>query len=261
MAYTTVTYTFSNNTTADATQVNQNFTDLINGLSDGTKDISINALTAAGTATLNGNVNLGNSSSDDLTITAALAGSVSVKANATYEVGSSTLGLLSIYFGATGSYTVRLKASASQSATYTLTLPTTAGSADTVPSNDGSGNLSWLNVKSGTYTPTATGVTNIVTGGITIRTCMYLRIGSIVQVSGNIDIDPTSTGNTQFGLTLPISSDFTVSEDAAGTIGVVNGSTDGVVTADTTNNRLDFLVSMGTASNSTFCFTAMYVIK
>lgn len=144
MAYTTVTYTFSNSTTADATQVNQNFTDLINGLSDGTKDISVNAITAAGTATLNGNVNLGNSSSDDLTITAALAGSVSVKTNATYNVGSSTLGLLSIYLGATGSYTVRLTPSASQSATYTLTLPTTAGTKGYIPYNsDGSGTLTW----------------------------------------------------------------------------------------------------------------------
>lgn len=144
MAYTSVTYTFSNSTTADATQVNQNFTDLVNGLSDGTKDISVNAITAAGTTTLNGNVNLGNSSSDDLTITAALAGSVSVKTNATYNVGSSTLGLLSIYLGATGSYTVRLTPSASQSATYTLTLPTTAGTKGYIPYNsDGSGTLTW----------------------------------------------------------------------------------------------------------------------
>lgn len=143
MAYTTVTYTFSNSTTADATQVNQNFTDLINGLSDGTKDLSVSALTAAGTSTLNGNVNLGNSSSDDLTITAALAGSISVKTTATYNVGSSTLGLLSIYLGGASSYTVRLLASASQSATYTLTLPTTAGTKGYAPYNSGSGALTW----------------------------------------------------------------------------------------------------------------------
>lgn len=143
MAYTTVTYTFSNSTTADATHVNQNFTDLINGLSDGTKDLSVAALTAAGTATLNGNVNLGNSSSDDLTITAALAGSVSVKTNATYNVGSSTLGLLSIYLGGASSYTVRLLASASQTATYTLTLPVTAGTKGYAPYNSGSATLTW----------------------------------------------------------------------------------------------------------------------
>ena len=145
MAYTAVTYTFSNSTTADATQVNQNFTDITNGLSDGTKDISVNAITGAGTATFNGAVNLGNASSDDLTIAAALASTLSVKTNASYNVGSSTLGLLSVYLGATGSYTARITPSASQSATYTLTLPTTVGTKGHVPYNsDGSGALTWV---------------------------------------------------------------------------------------------------------------------
>lgn len=54
MAAITVTYTFSNGTTADATQVNTNFTDILNGLSDGTKDISIGALTVATTSSHTG---------------------------------------------------------------------------------------------------------------------------------------------------------------------------------------------------------------
>jgi hypothetical protein len=48
MAAPSVTYTFANSTTADATQVNQNFTDILNGLSDGTKDLSVSQVTAAG---------------------------------------------------------------------------------------------------------------------------------------------------------------------------------------------------------------------
>jgi hypothetical protein len=48
MAAPSVTYTFANSTTADATQVNQNYTDLVNALSDGTKDISVAQVTAAG---------------------------------------------------------------------------------------------------------------------------------------------------------------------------------------------------------------------
>jgi hypothetical protein len=39
MGYAVVTYTFANNTNSDATQVNQNFTDLTAGLSDGSKDL------------------------------------------------------------------------------------------------------------------------------------------------------------------------------------------------------------------------------
>ena len=73
MANVSVSYTFSNSTTADATQVNQNFTDIINGTSDGTKDFSISALTCAGNVTFNGNTTIGNASSDDLTVTASLA--------------------------------------------------------------------------------------------------------------------------------------------------------------------------------------------
>lgn len=194
MAYTTVTYTFSNSTTADATQVNQNFTDLINGLSDGTKDLSVSALTAAGTATLNGNVNLGNSSSDDLTITAALAGSVSVKTNATYNVGSSTLGLLSIYLGGASSYTVRLLASASQSATYTLTLPTTAGTKGYIPYNGGSGTLSWA--------PYCNGV-NAVSDAYTILDDDGYKIIAVTCGASNRTITlPTAADNTGREITI-----------------------------------------------------------
>ena len=96
----TVTYTFSNSTTSDATQVNQNFTDVINGISDGTKDLSISALTVAGNASFSGTVTLGNASSDDLTFTGSLASSIPIKTTNTYNIGSSTLGLASVYLGA-----------------------------------------------------------------------------------------------------------------------------------------------------------------
>lgn len=137
MAGPSVTYTFSNSTTADATQVNQNFTDLINGLTDGTKDLSISALTAAGTATLNGNINLGNATGDDLTITASLASSISIKTTFSYDVGSATIGIKSIYFGSNDSAakSVRL-ISGAVGTSYTLTLPTG------VPSTDGSALIS-----------------------------------------------------------------------------------------------------------------------
>lgn len=69
MAFISVSNTFSNGTTADATQVNTNFSDIIAGLSDGTKDISISALTVAGTATLNGNMVFGNAAGDTITVT------------------------------------------------------------------------------------------------------------------------------------------------------------------------------------------------
>jgi len=125
MANITVTNTFANSTTADATQVNQNFTDIINGTSDGTKDFSISALTVAGAATLNGNVTLGNASGDDITVTGSLAGSIPIKTTFNSDIGAATLGLKSIYLGSDDSaaFSVRVIAG-TMGASYTLTLPT-----------------------------------------------------------------------------------------------------------------------------------------
>tara|TARA_R110000868_G_scaffold62962_3_gene189957 strand:- start:10856 stop:12025 length:1170 start_codon:yes stop_codon:yes gene_type:complete len=120
MANVSVTNTFTNATTADASQVNQNFTDIINGTSDGTKDFSISALTVAGTLTANGNVNLGNSSGDDLTVTASLASSLPIKTTASYDIGSATLGLRALYLGLS-TFTTKLATAATS--TYTFTLP------------------------------------------------------------------------------------------------------------------------------------------
>lgn len=125
MAYPAVTYTFSNSTVADATQVNQNFTDLINGLSDGTKDLSISALTVAGTTTLNGAVNVGNTTGDDVTITGYIASSMIPKTNQTYDIGTADLGLRALYLGvaSAGALTAKVIASASIAADRIFTVP------------------------------------------------------------------------------------------------------------------------------------------
>lgn len=145
MASPSVTYTFANSTTADATQVNQNFTDLINGVTDGTKDLSISAFTCAGTATLNGHVNLGNASADDLTITASLASTIGIKTTNSFDIGSSTLGLRSLYLADAGSAgrTTRVLG-ATIASSYTLTLPTSAGTAGYNTVNLGTGTLAFL---------------------------------------------------------------------------------------------------------------------
>lgn len=127
MAAPSVTHTFSNGTAFDATQVNTNFTDIINGVADGTKDLSINALTCAGTATFNGNVTLGNASADDLTFTGSLASTIPVKTNATYNIGSATLGLAGVFIGSSSTFTTKIAAAAT--ASWTMTLPAVVGTA------------------------------------------------------------------------------------------------------------------------------------
>ncbi len=97
MAAPSVTYTFTNGTTADATEVNQNFTDVINGVSDGTKDITVNLFTANGAATFNGAVTLGNATGDDITVTGYVASSIIPKTNAASDLGSSSLNWQALY--------------------------------------------------------------------------------------------------------------------------------------------------------------------
>jgi hypothetical protein len=145
VASPSVTYTFANSTTADATQVNQNFTDIINGISDGTKDLSISALTCAGTATFNGNVAVGNSSADTLTITAVLSSSIGIGTTYLYDIGSATVGLRSVYLGSADSAARSTRViGATVASSWTLTLPTTTGTADQILSTNGSGVTTWV---------------------------------------------------------------------------------------------------------------------
>ena len=125
MATPSVTNIFVSGTTADSGQVNTNFQDLLNALTDGNNDLSIAALTCSGTTTLNGSVNLGNAGADDLSISASLASNIPIKTNDTYDFGSATLGLQNIFLGGTGG-TTAIKGAASIT-TYTMTLPGTAG--------------------------------------------------------------------------------------------------------------------------------------
>lgn len=122
MAAPAVTYTFSNGTTSDASQVNTNFTDLINALTDGTSDIHVGTLNAEGACTFDGAVTLGDATADDITFTGSLASSIPVKTNATYNLGSSTSALASVYLGNGSNKTLRLLPG-TIGTSWTLTFP------------------------------------------------------------------------------------------------------------------------------------------
>jgi hypothetical protein len=97
MAAPSVTHTFSNGTTADATQVNTNFNDVINALTDGNSDLTFSALTAQGATALNGTVALGNATGDTITFTGYVAGSIIPSSNAAVVLGSSSLSFSGLY--------------------------------------------------------------------------------------------------------------------------------------------------------------------
>jgi hypothetical protein len=92
---------------------------------------------------------------------------------------------------------------------------------------------------SGTYTPTLTGVTNIQ--GLVAFVCQYVQLGDVVTVSGQINLDPTSTGDTAFGISLPVASNF-ASRTQCGGILTTGESVGGPMSAfgiyaDATNDR------------------------
>lgn len=138
MAFPSVTYTFTNGSTADATQVNQNYTDLINGLSDGTKSLNVSAITALSTVTLSGNVTVGLSSTNTLTINSSIAANIVFQTNGSFDLGGSTIGAKSLYLGGTSTFTTRLLG-ATLGASYTYTFPASAGTTGQSVKTDGVG--------------------------------------------------------------------------------------------------------------------------
>lgn len=109
----------------------------------------------------------------------------------------------------------------------------------------------------GTYTPTLTNTTNL--SASTAYQCQYMRVGSVVTVSGKVDVDPTGAGSCVLGVTLPVSSDIGAQEDVAGTAAcpAVSGTAVAIL-GDVTNNRATFeWIAVDTANRSLF-FTFTY---
>ena len=121
MATPVVTYSFTNGSTSDATQVNTNFTDVINAFTNGSADLAIGTLTVAGAVTFNGNVTLGNASADDITFTGAVESHIPFGTNATYDIGAATLAPRSLYLG-NGTKSTRIIAG-TVGTSWTFTLP------------------------------------------------------------------------------------------------------------------------------------------
>lgn len=115
------------------------------------------------------------------------------------------------------------------------------------------------NLNSGTYTPTLTNVTNV--SASTAYKCQWLRVGNTVTVSGKIDIDSTSPGALEVGVSLPVASNFANEEDCAGTGTEVTASPDPLwIKADATNNRASFNQNNTDITNHSHYFTFTYEV-
>lgn len=112
---------------------------------------------------------------------------------------------------------------------------------------------------SGTYTPTLTNVTNVAAS--TAYTCQYLRVGSVVTVSGKIDIDPTAAGAVELGISLPVSSNFAALEDCGGTASAnaIAGQV-AAIAADAVNDRAKLIYIAVDLTNQPMYFSFTYRI-
>lgn len=104
----------------------------------------------------------------------------------------------------------------------------------------------------GVYTPTLTGVSNI--GAVVVQGVdwPYMRVGSVVTVSGQINIDPTASATTTtVRISLPIASNFTNDNSGcAGTMVETGGASNvGAIRPDSTNNEA-LIIFVPTATNA-----------
>ena len=112
---------------------------------------------------------------------------------------------------------------------------------------------------SGVYTPTLTNVTNVAAS--TAYQCQYMRVGSVVTVSGRVDIDATAAGAEELGMSLPVASNFGALEDCGGTAAATTASEYPMyIQADIANNRAAFRATKVDTSNHAHYFSFTYRI-
>lgn len=148
--------------------------------------------------------------------------------------------------------------------TVTLTLATDGRIYGTALHNNAGAVTGTVNqyIASGTYTPTATNVTNAPS--CSVSECQWMRVGNTVIVSGAVTTGTLSAAaptTTQIGISLPIASNFTALSDLAGAMGFNSSWNSCDIFADTTNDRatLDFVAN--TTTGLTRSFTFFYEVK
>lgn len=232
---------------------------------DGSVTNEIQSISVTGTTTAT--IDLSDDATD-ASITGAGISTVSVAGNAititSTEVDGSTTNEIQdlSYTAATGAIGI------SDGGTGTTIPVMTSTTRGLVPDPDGSGTDEFLredgtfaapDFASGTYTPTLTGVANVASS--TAYVCQYMRIGTVVTVSGKVEITPT-TGNTftQLGISLPISSNLTTDEQCSGSAGgKTTLVTAALILGDSSNDRAE-LDTRPAAGAQPYYFTFTYQV-
>jgi hypothetical protein len=122
------------------------------------------------------------------------------------------------------------------------------------------GSATQQDIRSGTYTPTATSITNISSS--TTRKCNWSRVGNIVTVCGSVTITTTTNGLTQLGLSLPITSNFgTIYEASGNVIATTTNTHYGTVYSNVANDYVVIeFAHTGTPGADDFRYTYSYEV-
>ena len=110
---------------------------------------------------------------------------------------------------------------------------------------------------SGVYTPTLTNGANVAAS--TAYQCQWMRIDSVVTVSGKFDVDPTSASTqTQLDLSLPVASNFGAEEDCGGTCGATAYDAAGGIRANSVSDLASCRFYPSSALNQSWQFSFTY---
>jgi len=135
-------------------------------------------------------------------------------------------------------------------------------SGDVLTAVDPTGHAQWQApaYSSGTYTPTATSITNIASS--TSHKSNWSRVGNIVTVAGTVTLTPTGNGATELGLSLPVASNFGTTYEASGNaVSNITTAHYGVVTANVDNDYVVLQFNhQGTPGASDFHYTYSYEV-
>ena len=148
--------------------------------------------------------------------------------------------------------------------TGTPTLPTGTIAVTQSPGNNSTavattayvdGLLGYNGISSNTYNPTYTSGTN--TSGITGSNAHYLRIGNEVKVQGRASLTASSSGVSNFTISLPFASALTVGNQLLGNATADTNSTNPVLYAETTTDTAvcEFTAVAGASMTIYYSFT------
>jgi len=139
---------------------------------------------------------------------------------------------------------------------YNTTLPVVTTTSLAGTTDDG-------RTTSGTYTPIQVS-TNVNVASVTFNSCQYARVGSVVIVSGRLDIDATVIGDTTVKMSIPIPSNFANGWSATGTFtqygAVTLPSIVGSITSDATNDCVVLRVNSATAASQSYVLNFTYQV-